>query len=247
MDALFGHACSQQRSLGFVVHLERATHKHFADLLGLHHAAQEVTHFFAVHQAHVDGRFSVFTREHMVQGHAREVAVFQVFQLLFEHGGLQRTVGVQQRKAAEGLARQGRFHDREDGRNAAATGHRQVVALRGGVQGHVKTALGGHHLNGVTHFQAAVNPVGKQPAVHTAHAHAQVGIVHSSADGVGTAHVLAINGGAQREVLALDEAKHLAQLGRHLEGDDDRLGGIRFDSAYAQGMKGNAHDNGFIK
>ena len=37
------------------------------------------------------------------------------------------------------------------------------------------------------------------------------------------------------------------QLGRHLKGDDDRLGGIRFDSAYAQGMKGNAHDNGFIK
>ena len=241
MDALCRHAASDERGLGLVVHLERAADEGFVDPLCRNQRLEELRQLFAVDKAHVQRRVGLLGREHVVQHQAREVAVLEVFDLLLEHRGLQRAVAVDQGEAAVRLARQHGLHDGQDGRDAAAARNAQVMPVRRRLKRHEEAALRRHHLQCVAHLEPGVDPVGKHAAADFAHAHAQLVVVHTGADGVRAAQVLPVNVGAQREVLALGEAEHLAQVGWHVERDDDRLRRVRLDRAHAQGVEDDAH------
>jgi hypothetical protein len=78
-------------------------------------------------------------------------------------------------------------------------------------------------------------------AAHLAHAHAQLAVVDAGADRIGAAQVLPVDLGSQREVLALGEAEDFAQIGRHVEGDDDRFLRVGLDGTHAQRMEHDAH------
>ena len=182
----------------------------------------------------------------MVQHQPCHVAVLQVFQLFFEHGRLQQAVAIQQGKAAQGLACQDRFHDRQDGRDAAAARNAHVVPLRSRIGRNEETALRRHDLQGVAMLEVAVDPVGKHPAIHFAHAYAQLAVVNACADGVAAAQVLAIDRGAQREVLALREAEDRLQLWRYVKRNNHGLRRIGLDAGYAQRVEHGAR-HGFSR
>ena len=61
-------------------------------------------------------------------------------------------------------------------------------------------------------LQVLVDPVGEHAAAHLAHADAQLAVVDAGADRIRAAQVLAVDVAAQRQVLALGEAEHVAQL-----------------------------------
>ena len=228
---VFGHAGGQQRGLGLFVHLERAADVGVCNAGRRHHLRQEITQLVAVHQAHVQRGIRRFVAEDMVQHQPGEVPVLQVFELFLEHRRLQAAVAVDQREARMRLARQHCLHDRQDRRDAAAAGDADVVAVRGGVQRHEEAALRCHHLHRVAGFQVGIYPVAEDPALDLAHAHAQLAIVDAGTDRIRAAQVLAVDVGAQREVLALGKTKGGTQVGRHVEADDHRFGSVGFDGA----------------
>ena len=86
-----------------------------------------------------------------------------------------------------------------------------------------------------------MHPVRKRTAIHTAHAHAQLAVIHTRADGVAAAQVLPIDLAAQRQVLALGEGKLLAQFIGHIETHNGSLGRIRLHRAHRQGVKQGTH------
>ena len=116
-----------------------------------------------------------------------------------------------------------------------------MVVMRRRVQGDEEAALGRHDFKRLAGLQAGMDPVGKSAAPDLAHADAQFAIVNAGAYRVGTAHLLAVQLGAQRQVLALGEAEHAAQGIGHVKRHDHGFGGVGCDRAHAQGMKGDAH------
>lgn len=58
-----------------------------------------------------------------------------------------------------------------------------------------------------------------------------------AADGVGSPHVLAVNGGAQREELPRLELECVAQRSGHIESDRNRLGRLWRNAFDGKGMK----------
>ena len=211
------------------------------DVVGWHDAAQELPDLVAIHQAHVQRRVGVLVGEHVVQREPRQIAILQVFDLFLEHRRLQRPVAVDQREAAVGLACQHRLHDRQDRRDAAAAGDADVMSMRRGIDRHEEAALRRHHADLVAGFQMRVDPVGEHAASDLAHADAQFAIVDAGTDRIRAAQVLPIDVRAQREVLALSEAEHVAQRLGHVERNDHRLVGIGLDRAHAQRMENDAH------
>jgi hypothetical protein len=243
VDAVFRHTGGQQRGLGLVVHLVRAADVDVVDAAGRHHTAQEVCDLVAVHQTHVERRVGGLVAEHVVQRQPREVLVLQVLELFLEHRGLEHAVAVDQRRGGQGLARQHRLQDRQDGRDAAATRDAHMVAARGRVQRHEEAALRRHHGDAVARLQTFVDPVGEHAPLDLAHAHAQFAVVDAGTDAVAASQVLAADGLAQRQVLALREGVGGAQRIGHVEADDHRLGGVGVDAAHRQVVeKRRAHD-----
>ena len=241
VNALFGHTSGQQRGLGLVVHLERTADVHMVDATGWHHAGKEGADLVAVHHALVERRVGLLVGKHVLQHQPRHVAVLEVFEFFLEHRRLELPVAVDQRKAAQWLASQNGFHDRQDRRDATAPGDTDVVALRRRIERHEEASLGRHHLNAVARLQMGVDPVGENAAAHFAHADAQLAIVDSRADRIRAPQVLPVDVAAQREVLALRETEHLAQVGRHIEAHDDGFLRVGLDSTHAQRMKQDTH------
>jgi hypothetical protein len=80
-----------------------------------------------------------------------------------------------------------------------------------------------HHLNARSRQQVFGGPVGKSTTGNTLDGHAQTLVLHGRADGVRAAQLLAVNGGAQRQVLALRIRKRLVQMLRHVEAHGHRV------------------------
>ena len=211
------------------------------DGCGRHQRAQELGDLFPVHHAHVDVRIGVLVGEHVVDHQPGQIAVLQVLEFFLEHGGLQLAVAVDQREGAARLARQHGLHDRQDGRDAAAARDAHVMPPLLRLDRHEEAPLRRHHADRVAGLEVFVDPVGEHAARDLAHAHAQLAVVDTGADGVRAAQVLAGDFLAQREVLALREAEDGTQVLRHVEGDDDGLGRVRLDGTDLQGVEQGAH------
>ncbi len=66
---------------------------------------------------------------------------------------------------------------------------------------------------------------------------AQLPVVRARADRIRAPQLFAVRCGPQREKLAVREREALAQVGRNLEGDDDRIAGVAANGRDRQRMK----------
>ena len=153
----------------------------------------------------------------MQKREARGVAVFEVIEIVAEHDACRIAVCVKQGHRGVRLAGQHRFGDRQAGRDAGPGGEQQVIMLAADLGR--EAALRRHHLDAVADFQrlgeareaAILDPLDADGAA--------VGFTQGRADRVGAAHVLAIDVGAQCQVLAGQEGEGLATLFRNGEAD----------------------------
>ena len=127
MNALWRHASLHKGGFGFIVHLERATDINMVDLPCRQDTSQERTNLFAVHHAMVQGCVGVLVRKHMLQHQARHIAVLEVFDFLFEHGGLELPVAIDKSEPAQRFACQHGLHGGQDGRDTTAACDADVV------------------------------------------------------------------------------------------------------------------------
>ena len=149
MNVLWRHALSLEAVAHGFGHLLRAADKRGVELLDIEPAGEQLGAFFSVDPAVIKVDVLLLTAEHEDQVQALQIAVFQVFELLAKQRAGAGTVAVQQRHAAVRCGLQGGFDDRENRRNAAACGHRQVIAMARRVQLYVKMPGGWHHLQAV--------------------------------------------------------------------------------------------------
>ncbi|MNN34253.1 hypothetical protein D3C81_1480510 [compost metagenome] len=135
------------------------------------------------------------------------------------------------------LGFQGGLDDRQDRRDAAAGGDRQVVAVARRVELDVEVAGRRHHFQALAGLQALVGIGGETAAGHALDRHAQLAVIDAGADGVGAAHFLAVELGAHHQVLALGEAEAVLQVRRDIEGDGHGIAGFRAHFADFQAME----------
>ena len=137
---------------------------------------------------------------------AIDEAILQLLERLEEHDVVGRAVAVEQEEAAVGLARQHALHDRQDRRDAGAG--READMDSAGIRWRDRTETSGrrHHIELVTAFQFVRRPARKRAAVDLLHRDTDLAVVGAGADGIGAAHLFAIEGRAQREILAGGES-----------------------------------------
>ena len=109
------------------------------------------------------------------------------------------------------LARERRLDDRQDRRDAAARGERDVVALRRLVERDVEVPHRRHDVERVAGLQLLVRPRREHAARRALDRDPQLVVLHGRADRVRATHVLSVDDRAQRQVLALRVAELLAQ------------------------------------
>jgi hypothetical protein len=237
VDPLGRHAGGEQRRLGLVVDAVRAADEGMVDRGRIDQRAEKLADLLPADPPAMERQVGRFLGEHEVQRQARQVAVLQVLELLEEHGRAELAVAVDEREARPGLGGEHRLHDREDGRDAAAAGDAEVVALGIGRQRHEEAALRRHHLDDVAGLQGFVDPGREPSARHPADADAQLAVGDAGANRVGAALVAAADGVAQGQVLALGEAERVAQVSGHVERDDHRLVGVGADALHLERME----------
>ena len=97
--------------------------------------------------------------EDVNDGKAVDIGVLVVLQLVAEHDRRHRPVGIDQRELASRFARQGGFDDRQDRRNARASGEAQIVAVLVGPQREREPAHRRHRLDYLAGGQIVIGPV----------------------------------------------------------------------------------------
>ena len=109
-----------------------------------------------------------------------------------------------------------------------------IVVLRLGIRGDGELAHRGHHVEHVAGPQLFHRPGGEGATAESLDAHAKPRRVGVGADRVGAAHVVAIDHGPQRDVLAGEVAEAVGQRLGHIEGDRNRVVGERGYLGYTQ-------------
>ena len=231
--ALF-KAVGDQPLLDGFGHGLRAAQEGGVQVRGVQPAAEDGVAFVRVDAAVIEVHVLLFAAEHIDDVEPAQVGVFQVAECFAEQGGATGTIAVDQGELAVGFGFQRGLDDRQDRRDAAAGGHRQVVGFALRVQVDVEVAGGRHHFQGVAFLEFAVGEAGEAAAGDFFYRHAQVAVVDAGADGVGAAHFFAVHMGAHDQVLALGEAEGVVQFRRHVEGDGHRFAGFRAHFADCQ-------------
>ena len=158
-----------------------------------------------------------FTGEDVHQVKAGHVLVFQVLQLVTEHGAAGGLVAVEQGDLALGLGFQGGLHDREDRSNTTAGRNGQVIAFTFRVQINGEMALRRHDFQSLAGLELLVGKGGEATARNLFDGDAKLLVVDTAADRVGAANFLAIQLGAHDQVLALLVVKLVCQIFRHVK------------------------------
>ena len=166
----------------------------------------------AVEQRHV----LRLAAEDMDRAEAIKETVLQILQFLTEHDRARLAIAIDQRHFASRLSFQRRADDRQHRRDAGAGGDHQVIVVRAFRHIDRETALRRHHLDGVAGIEPIIYEGGEQSAIDLLDADAQAPFTEPRTDRIGSPHVLAANGRAQRQVLAGPVTKQVAQiLGKH--------------------------------
>ena len=235
------HAGGQQRRLDLVDHRRRPADERIVDGIDRDQHVEEGAHTLGVDAAVEQRHLLLLAREHVVEHEARQEAILEVFQLFLEHHAADTSIAVDQREARTRLAPQQRLGQRQDRRDAAAGGKGHVVPRLTGIDGHGEAAVGRHHVDGVASLERVIGPGRETAAGNLADRHAQFTVVEAGADRVRAAYLLAIDGGAQRQMLAGCERIVGAQIGRQIEAQADRFGRLAPDFGDLQGMKPGGH------
>ena len=167
-----------------------------------------------------------------------EVAVLHEGEIITEHHAAGLAVAVDQRHPAFGLACQHSLDDRQDRRDAAAGGDAHVVELVFGIDIRREMPLRRQGFDDIADLQTIVGPVGEFSAGHALDADLQAAIILSRTDGIAAADRLAIDLGAQRQVLPGAETKDILLSGGRLQGQAHGFVGFRAQLGYGQGIMG---------
>ena len=153
-------------------------------------------------------------RQHVDQVEARQVGVLQRRELLLEHHGARRAVAVEQRELARGSAASVVLTIESSGVMPLPAAKPDVVPAVAGGERHVEVPQRRHHVERVAGLQRLVRPRREHAARIALDRDAQRPVLHAGADRIRPAHVLAVDVGAQRQVLAGGEAERLGQRRR---------------------------------
>lgn len=194
---------------------------------GVEPAREDGIAFVGVEAAIVEIHILLLAAEQIDDVQATEVGVLQVAERFPEQGGVTGAIAIKQREAAFRFGFQGGFYDRQNRRDAAAGGHRQVSGFPRRVQIDVEVATGRHDLQSVAFFKLAIGEGGETATGHFLHRHTQVTVVDAGADGVGATYFLTVHVGTDDQMLALGETESVAQFRRNIESDGHRLAGFR--------------------
>ena len=166
-----------------------------------------------------------------------EEAVLQLLQRFAEQDAAGRAVAVEQEEAAVRLARQHAVDDRQDRRDAGAGGEADMDARLVRRVRDAEAPGRRHHVEFVAGLQLIGGPARKRAAVDLLHGDAQFAVVGTGADRIGAAHILAVHGGAQREVLARREGVIGGEFAGNREGQRHRVGGLAAQIVDGQAME----------
>ena len=222
-DALLRHARFLQRGGHAVHHVFRTADECVVDVFHAQPALEQLAAFVLRDAAVEQLDVLLLAAHHVDEVQALQVLVLQLGQFVAEDHGRRCAVPVQHGETAVRLGDQRRLDDGQDRRDAAAGREREIVAAALGFQRQVEAAFRRHHVERDAGPDALVGPGREQAALHALDGDAQLVVLHGRADGVGAAHVLAVDHRTQREVLALAVLERVAHVGRHVEGDGDRV------------------------
>ncbi|SAL03133.1 hypothetical protein AWB80_08490 [Caballeronia pedi] len=219
-----------QRRFGRIHHRAGAADERFVDFFRREQAFQKRLAFRFVQHAVEELHVLQIIRQHVIQREAIHIAILQILEFLGEHDRVHAAIAVHQREAAGRFRIQRRLDDRQHRRDARAARERHILLRVIRVQVREEAAIGRHHFNLVAGLQGIECEVREAAAPHALDADAQFAIAivvgHAYADRIRTARFFAIDMRLERHELALREAKRIAQRGRHLERNGDRIGGF---------------------
>ena len=141
-------------------------------------------------------------RQHVDEVESLEIAVLDRRELLLEHHGAGRAIAVEERELARRLRGERRLHDRQERRDSAPGREADVTPAARAVRGTLKWPSGGVTLERVPRLDRVVGPVGEHAAGVPLDRDAEHAVLHRRANRVRAAHVLPVDVGPQREVLA---------------------------------------------
>ncbi|CFE02582.1 Uncharacterised protein [Bordetella pertussis] len=219
LDMRLGHAARLQVLDHALDHGLRTAHKSVIDIAGPHPGGEQLIDFIAVQATIEQLNVLAFAAHDVDQREALHIEVLEVFDFLAKQHRGRGAVAEEQREAAARFGRQGRLHQREHRRDAAAHRERHIVARVVRVEVDGEVARRRHHFQALAGLQLVVGPVGEHPLVDLLDGHAQHAVARRRTDGVRAAHLLAVQAGAQGQVLARPEAEVAGQLGRQVERD----------------------------
>ncbi|MGY3422768.1 hypothetical protein ACVWZW_003243 [Bradyrhizobium sp. F1.13.4] len=133
---------------------------------------------------------------------AVDETVLELFKRLEEHDVVGRAIAVEQEEVAIRFARKRTLDDRQDRRDAGARGKADMDAAGAGRRDHAEASRGRHHVQRVAALQIVRRPARKRATINLLDGDAYLAVVGAGADRIGAAHFLAIEHGAECEVLA---------------------------------------------
>ncbi|SAL03893.1 hypothetical protein AWB77_06894 [Caballeronia fortuita] len=230
-----------QRSFGRIHHRSGAADERFIDFFGREQRRQKRLALLSIQHAVEQLHILQIVGQHVIQREPVHIPILQIFKFLGEHDRVHAAIAVHQREAARRLHVQRRLDDRKHRRDARAARERHVVLRMIRVQMREEAAIGRHHVDLVAGLQSIEREVREAPATHALDADAQFAVAivvgHAHADRIRAARLLAVDMRLERHELSLREAKRIAQRGRHVERNGDRIGGFGSHIADAQRME----------
>lgn len=237
VHALFRRTVAVQGVTDVFRHLLGATDEGCGQAVHIHPAIEQGVALGMVDPPVVQVDVLLLPAEDVHQVEAFHVAVLQVLQLIPEQSAGGGAVAVEQGEPAFGLGFQGGLEDRQNRRDAAAGGDRQVVALALGIQFDREVPLWRHHFQGVARFQRVIGEGGEAAAGNLLDRDAQLIVPDTGADRIGAAHFLAVQPGTHHQVLALCVAERVCKVLRQIEAQGYGVSCFRPDLFEGQWME----------
>src|SRR4051794_27388198 len=229
MDLLVAKAERLQRRLGILKHAAWAADEDVVDFACRHDGAQQQRDLPGVETPVEDRDVLRLARQDVEYRQALDEAVLQVLERFAEDDARAGAVAIEQEEAAPRLARQRRFHDRQNRRDAGAAGKTDIGAHRLGLRRDAEAAHRRHYLERLARPDRLAEKPGEAPAGDLLHRHPELAVVEPGADRIGAPQLLALVLDLQRQVLAGREAIGLSERVRHREGDRHRVRSLRTD------------------
>ena len=188
----------------------------------------------------------LLARQDVEHRQPRKIAVLQVLQLLAEDDVGSSAIAVEQEEASR-LTSQHGLQDRHHRRDPGPCGERHERARRPGLDRHAEASIRRHHRQRVARMQLLVHPGRERSARQPLDHDTQFAVVEAGADRVGPPHILAVDRGTQRQILAWRVAIRRPQPLRDGKGERHRVRRLATDIANRQGVKARPGHGGVLR